>query len=222
MSAEGVSAARSIACIGFLLLLVAAGCAHRRMHTTRQLEEGNDVFSGAVESPGHGVAPRLSLQWVHGFGGADVNLFAGGTPPIGRFGSVDAGGGARWYAGPQVSLEVHGMYQYTLPFGYSRVIPRVDLTTATTASRIFYFGTGLHGAVPIGESEAARTVPGVYHTLRFGLEPRLTDGSTLQIELTIPTFAATDIGVLPWAGSGLGAVPLAISGLQFGIGLNWF
>ena len=190
------------------------------MHTARQLEAGQNVFSLAAEEPGFLYIPQVSGQWVHGFGPADINLMAG-TSGV----TFNAGLGGRAYLSDLFQLGLQTRYQfYTSEPGYFLsgrhfLQPRLSFSSSVNERRKFYGGTSINGLLDAPADEKGLEVSALFHSLTVGFENDVSDKLAIQVEATVPTAIWTPRRGLS---SVVQSDALAWIGTQVGFGLNWF
>ena len=158
------------------------------MHTAHQLDKQEDVFSAAIETPSASILPRLSAQYIHGFGGVDVNVWAGSN-----FVTAAGGVGGRLYASDYLNIDLQGAYKY---YGIGNkyysgstdaIQPTVGISSSVTKDRMFYWGTDFQVAFPGPASQPDNDYTYAVHTLKGGIEHQINDNLSYQIELTVPT-----------------------------------
>lgn len=226
----------TIAAVGALVFsLFASGCAHRRSQTTRHLDAGEEVRSAEVSLPGTlGVFPRISYQWVRGFGAGDLDLHIGTD-----LRSYGWGAGFRLYGGDVLHVDVDGMYQFML----GDEVPSVSLlgsagdqegvTDAVYPS--VGLGTSVDSGVPVyGELDLVGRFVGplnepnddyfaVFPTGTLGYQGPIVERTSMQFELTVPIPARMpgfERNPLPSYTVNRGS-ELAATGARFAVSWNW-
>ena len=134
---------RPLAPLLAVLLLLGVGCAGQRVTPARQLQSGDLVVSGSVDTPGMFFLPRVSGQALYGIGPGDVGVHAGTTVL-----TYNAGVTGRAYLGKSLILSAQGDYNRvsllqseTLIGGLITATGR--LTNAVRAGRFLYGGPQL-------------------------------------------------------------------------------
>jgi hypothetical protein len=209
------------ACIVLALACcVSTGCSFTTMQTSRQLDKGDLVVTGALDWPGFLIIPRVSGQVTYGLESGDISAHAGSS-----LFTFNAGATARGYLAPWLTGSLQGdiMYlpidEFFMGAGNSGgawlmgVTPR--LTTATVTGDLFYGGaqsTILFG-VPSGGSNIE--LLGAFFGVIGGLEYVIQDNVSFQVELTVSPLYLTSDGL---------SSPIAEGGppvAQIGFGVNW-
>jgi hypothetical protein len=201
--------------IPILLALVSTGCSFTTMQTSRQLEQGEVVYSGALDLPGTLYIPRASAQAIYGFGAGDIGAHLGTSLLL-----VNTGISGRAYLTPWLTAGLQSDFMLFTSnsifendrFGLLTLSPR--LTTATIEGDLFYGGVQsnlIFGADSRSGLEFAFGFVG----LIGGLEYVITDTVALQVELTVSPLYFDRTARL---NSDLGDLGFAF---QMGLGINW-
>lgn len=207
-----------IFCLSFLL----TGCAFTTMQTSRQLDKGEVVYSGALDWPGaFFVIPRASGQVTYGFGAGDISGHVGTA----MF-TLNAGASARAYLARWLTASLQGDFMWfpledtffffggdTSGAAFITLSPR--LTTATVEGDLFYGGVQSNVIFGIGTGTNGIEPGFALFGVVGGIEYVLNDKIALQAELSLSPVALTmmDSSSSP----SIGPVPVA----QLGVGFNW-
>lgn len=205
--------------IPILLALVSTGCSFTTMQTSRQLDKGEIVYSGALDLPGFFYIPRASAQAMYGFGAGDISAHVGTSLFL-----VNAGISGRAYLTPWLTAGLQsdfmvfsigdslgGLRSEQNAFGFLTLSPR--LTTATIEGDLFYGGLQSNLIFDAG-SEAGLEFTAAFVGMIGGLEYVITDTLAFQIELTVSPFYFDSSGVNSFFNEGGFA-------FQMGLGINW-
>lgn len=85
-----------------LLVVLATGCSFTTVETARQLDAGEQVYSGSLAWPGWAYLPRVSANALYGIAGVgDASAHVGVTP-----GTFNFGTGARAYPSDRLILSL--------------------------------------------------------------------------------------------------------------------
>jgi hypothetical protein len=180
-----------VKCFYASVILMCTGCATTTMQTAEQLENGQVVVSGALDSPGYFIMPRLSGLALVGVGGvADIGAHLGTA-----FLSVNGGASARLYLNEWLKLGVQGDYIVVVDERQNLASATVQLTGTyeyRDARNPFFWGSGyIYGGPSVGISDEIVTnrwqstePTAIAVGFVFGQERKLTDAFNLQSEMT--------------------------------------
>ncbi|MFU8805662.1 MAG: hypothetical protein ACNA8W_17750 [Bradymonadaceae bacterium] len=203
-----------------ILVVGLSGCAFTTMQTSRQLDKGETVVSGAIDWPGAFVIiPRMSGQVQYGLGFGDIGAHVGTALFV-----ANAGATARVYPANWLSASVEAdVMMLTIDeafFGSSSsgsgvltISPR--LLTSTVKEDLFYGGLQSNLLFGFGQNIDGLEFGVALIGLVGGLEYIVSNQLALQLELSVSPFYISPDG----AGSTLleEGVPIA----QLGLGVNW-
>jgi hypothetical protein len=206
--------------ISILLALGLTGCSFTTMQTSRQLDKGEVVYSGALDLPGFLYIPRASAQAMYGFGTGDIGAHLGTSLVL-----FNGGVSGRAYVTPWLTAGLQsdfmlfpGLDFFNGPGGdgdFSGLLtlsPR--LTTATIEGDLLY--GGLQSNLIFATSPGyALEFTGVFVGLIGGLEYVITDKVAIQAELTVSPLYVDTSGANFIFDQGGGFA------FQMGLGVNW-
>jgi hypothetical protein len=189
--------------IAFLALLVSvlsSGCAFSRLQTSRQLEAGEMVVSGAVDLPGFFILPRVGGQVMYGLDKGDV-----GASLSTAFVTHTAGVNARRYLSPSWNAGLQAELIYYAPSTHGAAFRTVEgnafvlainprLTSATTRNDRFYGGIQSNILIPFSASRGGEPFLALVGAVA-GLEFPLAEQNSIQFELTVSPVGILRSGV---------------------------